>query len=124
MTHREKIDAMYRHLPRLGLGSNMFAPPLYRLLWSCGFEIAPPYFTPFAPLALAQGIFFGLSMGLALMVANMLFPGFFSFSQFSSWEAGMWGGAAYGLLFAAIIRFQANRLRLPLWNTYAGSNHR
>lgn len=120
MTHREKIDAMYRHLPQLRLGSYTFAPPLYRFLWRCGVEIPPPHFTAFVPLALTQGIFFGVFFAIALWATKMFFQDFFNLAQFSYWEAGLWGGAAFGIVMATIVRFQANRRHLPRWSDYLG----
>ena len=120
MTHSEKVKAMYRHLPQLGLRPYSFAPPFYRLLWRHGIEIAPPHFTPFIPLALGSGIFFGAGMVLMLVAVNSVYPGFLNFSNFALWKSGIWGGTAFGLIMAMIIRFQANRRHLPLWGNYVG----
>jgi hypothetical protein len=120
MTHQQRLEAMYKHLPTLGLGQWTFAPLLYRVLWKFGLELPPPHFTPFAHLALLQGTFMTLGMSLFLWIANTLLWDLHG-------EAGpiaaliMISGTSFGLAVAFIYRAQARKRRLPLWYEYRGN---
>lgn len=56
MTHAQKLQRMYQHLPTLGIPENVFAPPLYAMFWKLGMPIAPPLFAGFWSLTLLFSI--------------------------------------------------------------------
>ena len=120
MTHVERLQAMYRHMPTLGLGRWSFAPPRYRLLWRLGFQVAPPHFTPFGQLVLLQGGYFGLAMGLAMALMDAFFvelPWGFGGLVLAAAIAG----AFFGVFMAIVFRAQARKRQLPLWRDYHGN---
>jgi hypothetical protein len=47
VTHREKLDRLLPELEARGVGQYTIAPPVFRLFWSIGLEIAPPLFMAF-----------------------------------------------------------------------------
>ena len=120
MTHQQRLEAMYKHLPTLGLGQWTFAPPLYRALWKFGLKVPPPHFTPFAQLALLQGVFFALWMTIFLWLADTFvwqLRGGLALVAISI----VIGGALFGLAMAFIFRAQAKKRRLPSWKKYRGN---
>lgn len=111
---------MYRHMPTLGLSRWSFAPPLYRAVWKLGFEIPPPHFSSFTQLALFQGAYFALAMGLAMALTEAFFfelPWGFA----GCLAAAVIAGAFFGLFMAIAFRVQARRRQLPLWRNYHGN---
>lgn len=117
MTHQEKLEAMYRHMGRLGIARATAAPPAWRLLWRLGFEVPPPLFTPFWPGAIAMGLFFGVTWGvfmwLALWSRQGMPPVLFA-------AVSLAAGAAFGLIMAAYFRHLARKHGLPAWADYTG----
>jgi len=117
MTHREKLELMYRHFDALGISRSTSAPPAWRLLWKMGLEVPPPLFAPFLPMALATGGFFALGWGLIMWLgfwASRDMP--VSIAVLSSLAAG----ALFGLVMAGIYRHLARRHGLPSWAEYRG----
>lgn len=117
MTHREKLELMYRHFDTLGIGRSTSAPPAWRLLWFLGLEVPPPLFAPFLPMALAMGSFFAVGWGL------LMWLGFWSARGMPVTGvvlASLGAGALFGLLMAWIYRRMARRHGLPSWSEYRG----
>src|SRR5690606_5915862 len=118
MTHREKLDAMYRHMASLRVPRGTAAPPAWRLLWKLGIEVPPPLFARFAPAALAMGACFGLGWGLAMWAilwARQDMP------VGVMVVASLAAGALFGLAMAAYFRHLARRHALPPWSEYTGA---
>ena len=106
MSHTEKIQRKFDDLSRRGIGAWTFAPPLYRLFWRLGSEIPPPHFSTFSFLALFQGSFFGLSLGV--LMALMFWAGL-STQLWQLTATAIVAGILFGLCMAIYYRFQARR---------------
>lgn len=117
MTHREKIEKMYRHTDALGIGRSTVAPPFWHLMWKLGWEVPPPLFAPFLPMALGMGAFFTVGWGL------LMWLGFWSRKGFPLSAAvlsALVAGAIFGGVMAAVYRYLARKHGLPLWAEYRG----
>ena len=118
MTHNEKLKKMYEHLPALGISPYTAAPPLYRLLWLLGIEVAPPIFGSFWPIALFMGAFFACGWGF--------FMWFFQWSKdkdlsvIAAILVALLAGTMFGLIMAAYSRYTAKKHNLPPWSHYTG----
>lgn len=115
MTHQEKLEALYTHADSLGLSRASVAPPAWRLMWRFGWEVPPPMFLGFWPLALGSGFAFGTLWGLAMALMSLYTP------LYISWKASALAGACFGLMFAAFMRVRVVRYNLPAWSQYTGA---
>lgn len=117
MTHAEKLQRMYRHMAALGVSPNTAAPPAWRLLWRLGFDVPPPLFLGFWPLAISMGTVFGVLWGVSmwlLMWARQGVPVSLALA------VAVGAGVMFGLLMAAWLRRAARSYALPLWADYSG----
>jgi hypothetical protein len=108
VTHREKLDRLLPELEARGVGQYTIAPPVFRLFWSIGLEIAPPLFMGFLPLAFLLGLMWGITMSIIMS----LIAGRHAMLPFAI------GGVPFGLITAAYFRWKARTLKLPEWNDY------
>ncbi|TCZ76924.1 DUF6404 family protein [Lysobacter sp. N42] len=115
MNHHEKLEALYRHAESLGIDRATAAPPAWRLMWRFGWQVPPPLFLGFWPLAFGSGIAFGVLWGLAMLFVAQFRP------VFITWRAATLAGVCFGLLFAAVLRLKASRYNLPSWSEYTGT---
>jgi uncharacterized membrane protein YhdT len=60
MTHRQKVNHLIEELGKQGVDSDTAAPPLFRLFWKLGLNLAPPFFLRFGITALVMGTCFGV----------------------------------------------------------------
>ncbi len=115
MNHQEKVDHLLNDLAQRGIGKYTTAPPLYRLLWRLGFEVPPPHYAGFWPLAIFMGVFFAVLWGI--------------FMWFFLWRSedmpaaiaigsSLLAGALFGVGMAAYYRSAASKLALPHWEDY------
>ena len=115
MTHKEKLNKMFDELSKKGINKNIFAPPIYRLLWKIGIEIPPPLFSSFMSIFLFSGIFFGLLWGLLMWILLWRPENLpIAIAVIGSAMAGV----LFGLSIAAILRRKAKKYNLPLWKDY------
>jgi hypothetical protein len=118
MEHHEKLQAMYRHMDALGIRRSTAAPPVWRLMWRMGWEVPPPLFLGFWPLALGTGLTFCVVWGLCMLVLDPAIP------PSVTGLLAIIGGAGFGLVFAAVIRIKSIRHKLPSWSEYQGPAER
>jgi membrane associated rhomboid family serine protease len=118
MTHSEKLQKMYAHLPALGITPYTAAPPLYRLLWSLGIEIPPPIFSPFLMTAALMGVFFAIGWGSIMWFISWSRDP--DFSVTSAAVAAVVAGLLFGLIMASYLKYKSKQLNLPPWSEYKG----
>lgn len=115
MTHKEKLNKMFKELPERGIRKYEFAPPLYRLLWRIGIEIPPPLFSSFIFLFIFEGLLFGIPWGVFMWLfersRNVM-------SAISYILGSIFAGIFFGLIMAINFRRQAKKYNLPLWKDY------
>lgn len=123
MTHQQKVEHLIEELGHQGVGSYTVAPPLFRLLWTLGLEIPPPFFLGFRELALLMGTFFGVLEGLLWGIGMWLWvwqgeiPAAVAVA-ITLFEA-MFAGLFFGLVMAWYGRWKAERLGLQSsWEDY------
>jgi len=116
MTHEEKVAYLSRDLGQQGIGQYTIAPPIYRLLWRLGIEVAPPLFASFWSLATFMAVSFG-----AFWMIFMWFIVWPLRSPVSLAVAAALAGLFFGLTMAAYYRGRARRLGLPRWEDYPTS---
>lgn len=115
MTHKEKIEKMYEELHEKGVSKSNCAPPVYRLLWKLGVEIAPPLFSSFMRNLCFQGTFFAVLWGVLM---------WFTYWQQQQYPfviaiiASVTAGFLFGLFMAVYFRYVSNKHGLPSWDDY------
>ncbi|MBY0457314.1 MAG: hypothetical protein K2V38_08260 [Gemmataceae bacterium] len=124
MTAREKIAAAVLALKLRGINGFTAAPPPWRVLWWLGWNVPPPHFLRFVPLALIFGIPFGMFLHV-LFVAPAVFilldnaPALFRFEMLLDFVAmPALGGTGLGVLMALQYRWSAWRMGLPSWELF------
>jgi Family of unknown function (DUF6404) len=120
MTHSEKLTRLYEHLPSLGLPPYTAAPPLYRLLWRLGVQVAPPIFGTFLTNVILMGGFFAFGYGLCLWLFLWSFD--VNLSPAIAMFSSIFAGLLFGIIMAWYFRYKARQLKLPLWSQYTGKN--
>jgi hypothetical protein len=135
VTHRQKVDYLIEDMRRRGMGASAVAPPVFKLLWAMGFEVPPPLFMGFVPLALFTGglfgFFWGLIMGLLLLgwlflslggdVGDFVLKGVFGVTVVAG--ASIIAGILFGLMMAGYMRWKAGKLGLLSWDDYPPNEH-
>jgi len=116
MKHSEKLKKLYEHTPRLGLSPYTLAPPLYRLCWHLGLEVAPPLFSGFLTNAMLMGGFFAAGWGMLMW----LFTWSGKASPMFALLAALLAGGLFGISMALYMRNKARQLKLPPWAQYRG----
>ena len=91
---------------------NKSAPPLHRFLWSRGIEVRPPFFQSYWTMVPLFGLPWGLCMALFVYIGILPHS---NKSTPSAMIATAIGGLAFGLIMAALFRYQAKKHRLPHW---------
>ena len=109
---------MYAHLPALGLSPYTAAPPIYRLLWLLGINIAPPIFGSFLPSAFFMGAFFAIGWGTIMWL--MLWSHEPNMSLASAAITSIVAGLLFGLIMAGYFAYKSRQLNLPPWSEYTG----
>ena len=115
MTRDEKIAFMLKDLGEKGIKKYTAAPPLYRLLWRLGFDVAPPLFASFWLITLQMGVFFAVGWGVVMWFwvwQGQGLPPIFAIIA----SAG--AGVCFGLAMAAYYRWRWRKLGLPRWEDY------
>ena len=118
MTHSEKLQKMYAHLPALGLSPYTAAPPAYRLLWLLGINIPPPIFGPFLPSAVFMGTFFAILWGALMWLMSWSHDPELSLATAAI--ASVTAGLLFGLIMAGYFSYKSKQLNLPPWSDYTG----
>lgn len=118
MTYREEVDRFIAEMQGRGVGASTAAPPLFRLLWARGFQIPPPLFLGFVPLALGTGGFFAVAWGVVMWllvwrVTNLPVGMAIIISLFA--------GLLFGISMAGYFRWKAARLGISSWDEYGGA---
>jgi hypothetical protein len=115
MTHREKVEHFIRDMQGRGVGPSTSAPPLFRLLWGLGLEVAPPLFWGFWPAFLVTGLPFAVGWGSGMWCCL----GFPSGNMLALHAVvSLFTGLAFGACMAAFVRWTARRYNLPPWDRY------
>ena len=104
-------------LQATGMMRSHYAPPLIRLLWKAGVQIAPPHFQSFQSIALLAGGWFGLFMGV--------FMGLFGWFQGTATlhaalialVAACVAGLLFGITMAGVYALDRRKHQLPAWAT-------
>jgi len=101
MTEKEKREAFFAEMQAIGVKKNEQKPPLYRLLWKLGVNIAPPLYASGTQLVLVDvflaGGFWAFWMWLIVWKES---PG-----------VSLAGGLLFGLLFGLMMRVQIESKR-------------
>ena len=120
MTHEEKVAAMHRHLPALGIGEHLFAPPVYKLLWALGWKLTPPPFAgaghQFVAGTLAGVIIFALLGWLLPLPLESRIA-----ARYGFWVVPIGLGLLTGLISAIWLPRRFRRHGLPAWSDYRGN---
>jgi len=90
----------------------MSAPPLYRLFWRLGWGVAPPILTGFVGNVLTTGAWFAVGWGVAMWLMLWRNTGLTVVGMVT---IAVIAGLAFGVLMALMLRYQRQRLGLPLW---------
>lgn len=115
MTHRQKVDRLMNELGKKGVGKYTVAPPIFRLLWTLGLQVPPPFFLGFFALTLLMGAFFGVFWGGTMWLLQRQ-SGRLPVELAVIIAAG--AGLCFGLAMATYYRWKAARLGLPTWESY------
>jgi Family of unknown function (DUF6404) len=118
MTHSEKLKKLYEHAPSLGISPYTLAPPIYRLFWRLGLEVAPPLFSAFLTNVLLMGGFFASAWGLCMWLFAWSFLG--NISPVIVLPFALIAGGLFGVIMALYSRYKAKQLKLPPWSQYTG----
>lgn len=123
MDHAQKIAAMHRHLPTLGIDEAMFAPPVYKAMWALGLRIPPIVFA--GPLHLfVVGLVTGtLVFALMFWVAPMSLDEMLA-ARFGFWAAPLALGVLMGGLCVVMLGRKFKAYGLPAWEDYRGQTKR
>jgi hypothetical protein len=110
---QKRINAL-QLMARTGSSKMDCAPMVWRVLWSMGFQIPPPHFSPFLLNLLISGLWFGSFGGLILWAIRILNGdpidvGFFI-------EVGVLA-VTFGILMAVYYAFFKRKHHLPSWNS-------
>ena len=116
MNHDEKVKAALRVLKTRGVSEWTTAPPIFRILWSCGLKTPPPLFLGFVTLALSFSVFFGAFWG-AIMWSIGLRP---LSDSMPFWVPSGLAGITFGAIMAFRFRWKSRRLNLPSWDQFDG----
>jgi hypothetical protein len=117
MTHRQKVEHLISDLRKQGVSPSTVAPPFFRLLWTLGLDVPPPFFLGFLTLTLLMGAFFGTLWGVFMWL--LLWQAWHvPLEVVIMTSAGT--GLFFGLSMAGYYRWKAARLRLPPWESYPG----
>ena len=99
-----------------GVRPSTAAPPLYRLFWKMGLKVPPPLMAGFFSIALLMGGFFGVFWGLLMW---LLMWGRTGMPMAAAAVLALLAGALFGLLMAAVLRWQARNKQIPAWKDFA-----
>ena len=119
MTEKEKREAFFAEMEAAGAKKNEQKPPLYRLLWKLGIDLAPPLYASGTQLILMDvflaGGFWAFLMWLIVWRES---PGI-----------ALAGGLFFGLLFGLMMRLQIESKRKKYgitedWSDFTPSERR
>lgn len=123
MEFEAKVVAARRFLAARGVAPGSVAPPLFRLCWRLGIEVAPPHFRRFGANALTLGGFFGvawsLCMGLLMGLGVLPHRPMPMYGLVGGCLLMMVvSGALFGLAMAFHYQRDARRHRVPAWPAF------
>ena len=104
-------------LQATGMMRSHYAPPLIRLLWKAGVQIAPPHFQSFQSIALLAGGWFGLFMGVFLGVFGWLQGAAPPHAALIAMAAAGVAGLLFGVTLASFYAHDRRKHQLPTWST-------
>ncbi|OYO31385.1 DUF6404 family protein [Janthinobacterium sp. PC23-8] len=104
-------------LQATGMMRSHYAPPLIRLLWKAGVQIAPPHFQSFLSTALLTGGWFGLFMGVFLGVFGWFQGAAPLQAALIAMAAACVAGLLFGLALASFYAHDRRKHQLPDWST-------
>jgi general stress protein CsbA len=119
MTHREKVALLVADLKAKGVNRYTTAPPLFRLVWSFGFELSPPFYISFFPIMLFAASWFGTWMGVCTWLIFMRRRRSLTLTGFLL-PIGV-ASLLFGFYVALYYRWKAKQLNLPEWRDYGES---
>lgn len=110
MTLKQKIDRFLTETRKQQINDWTAAPPLLRLIWRCGIDVAPPYYWSFA----TSVIIFGGVFALLIFCAEV-----FLLRNYQSWQQPAVTCAIFGMIFGLYMAFStrhtAKRVSLSPW---------
>ena len=115
----EKVLAYRAYMLTHRIATGSSTPPLWRLLWRMGVQVAPPHFLGFFPLIAIHGSFFGSLWGLAMYLLLWRSQGMPLSIAFG---LALLAGMLFGLLQSYQVRRQARRVNLPAWQDWHAAN--
>jgi hypothetical protein len=120
MDHAQKLAAMHRHLPTLGIDESTFAPPLYKAMWALGLRVPPLVFA--GPLHLfVVGLVIGtLMFALVFALAPMSLDKMLA-ARFGFWALPLALGVFMGVLCVVMLGRKFKAYGLPAWKDYRGA---
>jgi hypothetical protein len=120
MDHAQKIAAMHRHLPALGIEESMFAPPLYKAMWALGLRVPPLVFAGPLHLFVLGTIVGTLLFAFVFAVAPMSLDRMLA-ERFGFWALPLLLGAVFGVSCIVILGRKFKAYGLPAWKDYRGA---
>lgn len=104
-------------LQATGMMRSHYAPPLIRLLWKAGVQIAPPHFQSFQSIALLAGGWFGFFMGVFMGLFGWFQGAATLPSALVTMMAACVAGLLFGVTLASFYAGDRRKHQLPAWST-------
>jgi hypothetical protein len=101
-------------LARSGISKMDYAPLPWRVIWTMGFQIPPPHFSPFLLNVLISGLWYASFGGLILWFVRMLNGDSIDVAFFIA--TGILA-VSFGILMAVYYVITKRKHRLPSWNS-------
>ena len=103
-------------LSNTGMARSHYAPPLIRLLWKAGVQVAPPHFQSFLRTALGMGLWFGMFWGLIMWIFFWSRPDAATpLSPLAALVAACAAGSLFGIAMASVYARDRRKHQLPAW---------
>lgn len=122
MTHQQKVARLIVEMSARGVPKTTVAPRAFQLLWKLGYEIPPPLFLGFVPIAVLMGSMFGLYFGtffgtfMWFLIVQYVMPLPIAVVTFAI--GALFAGAGFGLWMADHFVQKGRQLALPPWHEY------
>jgi len=104
-------------LQATGMMRSHYAPPLIRLLWKAGVQIAPPHFQSFMHTTLVAGGWFAVCWGMIMWLFGWFQGAAMLPSALVTVMAACVAGLLFGLAMASFYAHDRRKHQLPDWST-------
>lgn len=112
MPSKDQIARYISRLEEQGVSRKVSAPPLYRLIWRLGVDVAPPFNQSLLGNTFFLGSFFAVLFGILMWLFHPQQPD-------KPTEAAILstfiGGAIFGVCMAFYYRFKSRSVDVPKW---------